>query len=86
MLENKVPFLLVFSSSYVVDVGATDKKKKQKYVFINATLAFTTVLCYFFHCYLTDNCLYLRNFFFSIRDSLSQLISMLYFLSLFLSH
>lgn len=27
MLENKVPFLLVFSSSYVVDVGATDKKK-----------------------------------------------------------
>lgn len=60
----------MFSSSYVVDVEATDKKKK--YVFINGTLAFTTVLYYFSHCYLTDNSLYLRNIFFFYKRQLES--------------
>lgn len=35
MLENKVPFLLVFSSSYVVDVEATDKKKSMSSLMVH---------------------------------------------------
>ena len=79
MLENDVPFLLVVSSSSAVDVDPADKNQ---YVFISVTLAFTTVLpCSLSYCYVISNGLCFRNIYFYVRVGLSQLVSVMYFLS-----